>query len=603
MSGIKHILVFTLILLVFISNSPKIMSNNSALVYRTTFNLLAVDEQGNGNVVDVIFEVYYPGSGMIIVEPRDKVMDDVLVSIKYAIVLSSLLTGFNYTRFNYRYVFNVDVRIEGLSATLSFLLSFLGFARNVSTLGFSATGLVLPYGTVGLVSGIGAKYTAARERGLSKIMGPVYNADWEAYVGVPDIYTAFRLAYGKPLLPITGNESTVFYETRDLYDNVFRESTRELYEWINETMRKIRELGVDYSRSRGVELLNYSLKHYSEGRYYTASSYAFRAFHTLYSLYLTATLMSGVETYTNVVNEEIKWISWEITNTSSLINQYSFMNEIDLWDLDALINSYERLSIASKYLSVFIDASLDPRYIDNLALSKARAITAKQWLKLIKTHSNQTKAEINPSVVEKTKLSLKSFCSVASEYLAYVVQGSEFDFLNCSSLFADGLMGLIEFSLQLTNTYLILESTISKPIYETHFKITDLNNLQKTIQEINRFLYENVNTYAPSLLSTIELTNSYIEDGESISSIAYLLTNALSNTPIYIAIANVIGNKTVIINELEISGGNASEPVTRERVLSYETPMAAVLIVSAMTLSTGVGLVVLVLLKGSRREF
>ncbi|MEM4821604.1 MAG: hypothetical protein QXO14_04070 [Desulfurococcaceae archaeon] len=549
-------------------------------------------------VVEVIFEVYEPGSGRIIVEPRDKVTEDVITSIKYAIVLSSIIVGFNYTLYDYRYVFRTNFKVEGLSATLGFVLGFLGFLRNESTVNFAATGLVSPYGTIGLVSGIGAKYIAARGRGLSLVIGPIYGVNWTSYRGVPDIFTAYRTAYKHSLLTSISNDSFPETNLTNIYNRAFNESTIELYGLINNTIEKLVELGIDYTSNDGFRLLNYSLKHYRKGRYYTASSYAFRSYYTLYSLYLDALRRLDNVEYNIVVRNEVDSLLRDIMNLTSIIKQYSSSSKnIDLWNLDVLMNSYERINIALNLLTQFINSG----YIDtnSLALSKARVVTAKQWLKLFRSMSNESEYVLNSSTIEKTKLLLKTYCSLCNEYLSYVFPGLGWGVIDCSSIDMEGVLGLIEFNQQLNTIYRVFETGVSRSIYEEYYGLGDIYELMKTIREITLYLYENTHQQIPSLISVMELTNSYIEDGENISMVAYMLTSNIPSAVIHIVLVNSSKNNTWIITP-PLNTTKTQEHVEISLGLTHRVPIVTILLIFLTALLSSLIIIIYVIVRSSR---
>ncbi|MEZ0394496.1 MAG: hypothetical protein ABWK00_05600 [Desulfurococcaceae archaeon] len=354
----------------------------------TTWPLLAVDEGGRGRVVYVTIEVACPGSGLLTAEPPGAFDRSFMLSARYALLLASLFTGFNYSScdFGLRLANGQGVTLSGGSAALALFMAFAGLERG-SAEPVPATGVLGPGGLVGLVGGLSEKVSAAREASYELVVGPATNESWPGYRGVWHALQALALLAPSGTAPsITlaggGNPSHMFAAAAERYRGLAK-----LY------LDEAASLGAACEASRYVSAGDEAL---SRGMVYAATStYFVAAFHAL-QCYLGALRSSNPGGFQDVVSAISSWASGNLSLVEGALGEAVHnVSAATPWDIDVAYNAYIRYLMAKGALVAFLT---NPNRYDLVAIALLRALSALDWLSLA-GRGNETSA-VNVSGAE-----------------------------------------------------------------------------------------------------------------------------------------------------------------------------------------------------------
>lgn len=524
-------LIIIIISLIPISTSKPIVEK----IYTTDIYTLAIDEHGRGFVIKVVFNAYYPGRGLVIVSNKSRISEDTLLSIEYSIIYASIITGVDYRIYDYEFIFPENIRIRGLSGTLAFFLTLLSFYRGLKpSVKIGVTGVVYPNFLIGIVEGLTEKYNAGLSYGLDKIIGP-YEASLlnrSNYYPVPDIINAYLYFTDHDLFNDTIVSSRETYiEYYDILNKVFKDSSRNWSILINNLLNMMNET-IDlkeYYETEAYRLLELFNKYSNISKWYTASTYGFRAYYETLAFYLNKLLeLNKTELLRNILSEiEIEIIN-KIQELEVLLRNYS-RRVIDLWDLDAYLNSYIRFYISIKLLneskSPFL--SINER-LKAYSVALSRAYTAITWLKIIDYKTNGNFYLIDWKTYRFSIDILKNFLEKTLNYLYYInliENTTRNEFLKIiRDTGRKDLDTLVNYVLVLfdINTMLL---RLSSNIFTNIIDYRVLDYLNKTMDSIMKHIYRETQVVIPSILTTLELSSSYMVENTSYTIIFSLYLN------------------------------------------------------------------------------
>ncbi|MET1159460.1 MAG: S16 family serine protease, partial [Thermoprotei archaeon] len=336
-----------LLVLVFTAQSIPTSSYEQELVYTTTLYLLAITEDDGGTVVRTILNVYYPGSGKVITRvDSGSIAENTRISIEYALILASLLSGISYKLYDYELVFPAGTRLEGASATLAFALGFLSFFTNTSNRGeIGVTGVIAPNTVVGLVEGLNEKYEAGIVYGLDEIIGPyaINMINRTRYKPAITVFDAYREYTGSSIYRIEDGTASL-HRFVEIMDHIFKYSFEFFDKEIESIIKKMNEMGISgFSDTSGYTYYLLAKKYGEKGKYYTAASYAFRSYIELYEYYLAELQHRDPAEVSEELDKLDKQIYKEISRLRiELFNYTRVVNANNLWNLNVLLNSYIR---------------------------------------------------------------------------------------------------------------------------------------------------------------------------------------------------------------------------------------------------------------------
>ncbi len=558
----KHLIITVLIVFILLSSIPISSSQGytQSPIRRISIPLLAVRESGGGTVINVTIEMYYPGEGdILIIDPHGIIGEDTRISIKYALIIASVLQGVNYKSYDYKIIFPEKTNVEGTSATLSFLLGFTYlFKTNYTVLKIGSTGLVSPALVIGNVSGLKEKIEAGLSNGLEEIIGPInpVGEHYKVYKGFPDVYSMYRE------LELAINYSKVF---KPVYPDIYFLAFNKSY---HEFMSICKHLVYEYD----VSSKTYSLaeKYYSEGKLYVAASYAFRAYvdilSTLYTRYYRKPWS---------INKIYEWINGNISSYMNTLEEYvsriKYSDSISVWVLDALMNSYIRYMISKNLMNMYNESGNETYLI----LSLARIQTAKHWLGLI---SNITGGSITINsdnlelVAEYVNTTIKYFASmkyIDEEYYKVLL-------LNVPK---DNLLKILYYTYILYILNINVEG-LPSPIFNPYNRYS-LSLMNKSIYDIMIKIYYLTGHITPSFLSAIDIIRAYNIEGERLSIIGSIISSQLLLSFIELMISS---NYHSILYNTESKGYNVNLNVLSETLI-----ITSLLIIAIGSFAAGYG--------------
>ncbi len=372
-------ILLSLLLISMIILQPLQANSGRTILRRVNITLLAVTATGKGSVIPVTIIAEYPGSGGVIIDDEyGHVGQDTIISIKYSLVLASLITGIDYRPLDYRIVFPHNTVIEGTSATLDFLLGFIELLTGVKPREkVGATGLVSPNLVIGNVSGLVAKFKAGLKYGLKEIVGPLNlsmmnTPGYRGFIDIIHLLPYLNLTNRRPVNTSLNVESPVL-------DRVFSISYSIFYHNVTRIIERYRSSIND----KALKEYESGKKYYSTKYKYTAASYMFRAYaDTLKSYYKS---LSATEKR-NLINKLIAWYKGNKTihekKIHLIMRNKIFQNPLTL---DAITNSYIRYKLSREMYSLAVNNSsrINDR-IDLMVDSIARLHTAIHWLMIIR---------------------------------------------------------------------------------------------------------------------------------------------------------------------------------------------------------------------------
>lgn len=495
-----------------------------------TVHMLAVNDENQGSVIDVEIEAYTPGTGKVdVIDPGGKIAPDTYTSIKYSLVLASILTGKDYRIYDYTIRFPPGTIIEGTSATLELTIGFtaLLLGEENPPQDRAATGLVFPNSIIGNVSGVKYKYDAAIDKGINYVYGPPQPVQpGDKYVPVTNVFTATEKFLDTKILPTT----IIKIVSPTIMTNAFLKSYKEFEENITRIIKIAEKYGIDLKDTNGYKELELAQK-YAE-KYndtYTAASYAFRAFIDLYTDFIEILLSKSSDPrysaiYSEAINNIIKWIKGNITLVEKLLNTTAgtVENYPNIWNIDTYVNAYVRYSSAIMFNNIASSTPNKAIAFRYYILALARIHSARHWLRLLSKSSIEKNIDLgrNPIFDEYVKLSIDYFGSMKytnqTHYARLFKEASETTGVTRLAKYMD-----IVYSM----TFLLLSEPEITGIFITPEAIQEL---ETTLKRIASVFNNKTGEIPPSIVSTIQVLNDYEKEGEDTATLGSLLYLTLS---------------------------------------------------------------------------
>ncbi len=408
--------LLSLLVVVAVIFTPLVFAETIRGVRRIHVGALAVTKEGEGDVIEFNLWVT-PGNGrLILLGNRDLLAEDIVASLNFSTWMAARIAGVYHDNYDYYVEYTGSSSVEGLSATLLFTLAFLVLLREDPwDENATATGLIAPSGIVGNVSGIDEKYDAAVKYGYERVLTPVYpkllgKPHYRPVVSIIDSYEMFALTslypkYDPALERLLINKSSDLNEMFCSSWRYFYNKSIEILGYIDENIGNIHGLNLEKYYRSGRISINESKDYAEKGLYYTAASRAFYGYWVLNTVYIYIKCVNENIDPNNFIDDYEKILT---EFNSTLANYVRDANNISLYDLDILINVYERLfdSIESYNLSKGILArgirnENDLFYFaSNISYAFARIDTARQWMELAKHDSGLI--TIRGEALEKT---------------------------------------------------------------------------------------------------------------------------------------------------------------------------------------------------------
>ncbi len=238
----------------------------------------------NGKFVggEAILEVdVKPGKGRVFIDTMPLMKVDVQASARLAKEVACEITGINCSKYDFFYTIRSDYPlVGGPSAGAAMCVATLAALTNVSVYSDVAiTGTINPDWSVGAVGNVLEKGEAAESSGVKIFLIPVENqVEYRnnESINVTDYFAGMKVIPVKDVLEaykyMTGHEIEIEWQ------DVNKVSDRYI-----DAMKKISEKLITNAKSYSVEseegekYLKLAQDYYSEGKYYTAASYAVRA--------------------------------------------------------------------------------------------------------------------------------------------------------------------------------------------------------------------------------------------------------------------------------------------------------------------------------------
>ncbi len=544
------VLLILLIMLIYVSLGSTLTSSlyeSRRIVYRAYLPLLAVKEDNTGTVINVTIEAYYPGRGSIDYVVEDGIIyKDTEYSVEYSLVLASIITGYDYRFLDYKVIFPKGTRIEGTSATLGFLLLFTYMlsGKNYDSM-IGATGLVAPNLIVGNVSGLREKYEAAMSYGLGFVVGPVYpgGSDLEHYYEAVDVLHALKLIGYRDFAMYT---SQIHIDQPRYMIETFKKSYNSFIDNITKILSHVPvDTGYLYFND-AMKTMNKSKAYAKLGRWYVAASFAFNAY--IKTIYGYLKYENG-----NIVPLVIDWIR----GNQSLFkgNLHGLINRIgSLKAFDVILNAYDRY----RYSEILLDEALNTSDPDDqymlLATSLARIHTARHWLYMV--YERDLAESLNTSILLKSVF--EEYMDTSFKYLAsmnYIDKTLFNMYMNASS--RDNTTRIFEygFLMYLVNFYMMQLRPIIFPLSKNTTIIREFNDTLKTLFLL---LALRTGSISPSVLTSFSITSALLHENESLESIGFILSDALSKVVIELSlysslrapplVSGILNNKMVLHN-------------------------------------------------------
>ncbi|ADI32233.1 hypothetical protein [Staphylothermus hellenicus] len=521
-------IVASVFLLLLILSQTSIIADSASkyLVSSTNIYLLAVTNSNMGIVVNVTLQAYFPGEGKIeIIEKNGVVEEDTLYSIYYSLRLASLVTGIDYRSYDYKIIFPEEIYMKGTSATLAFTLGFIGLLKNIRhSPKVGATGVVAPDLIVGNVSGIDAKYYAALRYGLDYVIGPPqffrhgFRYSSGKYIYAIDVFNAYNYYSGNSILPSIHVMGKPFIK---YLVNAFNYSYINLKKSIDQYLQR---QGLNISSINGSTYYFLANKYYSIGDYYTAASYMFRAYINIYTSILARKALRDPR----ITALLMEWVQHNLTKTKDLIRNYEtlFLNkDYNIWNFDVFLNAYIRYSQSKYYYYAGNNITSPTQKTEYYVLSLARIQTVKHWLKLFINKSDPDFLDnVNNNydrIIDYINISLiylKSMNYIGNQTVKYfksIVNSNQ------SSL---------EKTLYLGYYFYTLNQNLSamRGLFDLFISPKTVIDLNKTINGLGYLIGLETGYLTPTMLTTVELVNDYLVEGEKTYNLGMLMSMNLA---------------------------------------------------------------------------
>ncbi len=506
----KRLGVLLLVLTILLSGAqPQVAVSNMdrTVLKRINVPLLAVTSGNEGSVINVTIEALYPGSGNIIINDEDgDVGNDTIISVRYALILASILTRIDYRSLDYRVVFPKNTLIEGTSATLDFLIAFTSILTGESASGVGATGLVAPSLVIGNVSRIPVKYKAGVGQGLRIIAGPYYPLmnNYSRYHGEIDVlhlFTYLNLSVPHPLPGLN------LLENNDLR-SVFNYS----YSAFKHNLSKIIQ-----RQPQAADIREYFLAEKYRGSHYeyTAASYMFRAFIKIAKSYYQSLFMRRGRIIVALLT---RWFHGNASIYENMLKGLDRKNTtLNPCSLDALINSYIRYRIARDLYDLASNSTNTTETIDLLTTGIARLHTARHWLRLAYIFSKYGS--------NNHHINNWFFNQFYIETLRYFESMNYIPRIRIPS-YNDTLKTLLE---MYYNWYILgveLES-LKPPVFHIPREASAVKRLNETLNSLSLMLQQDTGEMIPSALTSLEIGGRYLSEKEDMSVISSILFSEL----------------------------------------------------------------------------
>ncbi|NPA98009.1 MAG: hypothetical protein GXO43_01385 [Crenarchaeota archaeon] len=516
-------LVFVFLLLLSISLSPILVLSAQTPLRVEKIMLAAVTGNKTGIIIPTTIEVF-PGNGNIqIIDQGGKVSKSTISSIKYALSIASIISGRDTSSYDYKIIFPEDTDISGTSATLPFTVVFSAILTNTPIRhDYSATGILMPNGIVGNVSGIYLKYNAAVLNNIELFIGPyIKNIPGTKYFPVISAYKAYDLVTKTSLLGKTNN--IVIPSSID-FQNYFINATKE-FQNLTENILSITPTAYEGLAWKFYRL---SIKYSGMDDWYTAASYGFRSYMEAlvgHSLYLQ-------EKKPNMYKEWVKKLeSWYLGNlTLAKKNMYRLGNytyqHLNIWNIDLFVNTFIRYSIALSSYQLFRAT----HSITQLIFALTRIMTAKQWGS-IDTISSRT---ITYNKLLQTYKTLYRYTNTAINYFVSMKYISNTTSSILKSI-EHGGNDLLKLAKLIYIQYLLTDNLLSlqPPVFAPYLTPDYILGLNKTVSRLANYLLYMSGTPVLSAMTTVDVARAYAVEMENITVIDSLLVSELTLLTMY----------------------------------------------------------------------
>ncbi len=495
-----------------------------------TIHMLAVNDENEGSVIDVKIKAYSPGTGKInVIDPGGKIAPDTYTSIKYSLILASILTGKDYRIYDYMIKFPPGTIVEGTSATLELTIGFTTLLLGIENppQDKAATGLVFPNSVIGNVSGIKYKYEAAIDKGINYVYGPPQPVQpGDKYIPVTNVFTAVEEFLSTKILPT----KTVEIISPTIMTNAFLESYNEFKENITRIMKTAEKYGVKLEDTNGYKELKLAQKYVEKyNDTYTAASYAFRAFIDIYTGFIESLFNKSSDpryskVYSEAVNNVVRWINNNITLVEKLLNTTAGIIDSypSIWNIDTYINAYVRYRSAIIFNNIAGSSPNKTVALRYYILALARIHSARHWLRLLSKSAMERNIDLNknPILDKYIMLSIDYFGSMKYTNQSYYMR-----------LFqeATNTTGILRLAKYVNIVYSMTLLLLSEPEITGIFITPEtVHELKRTLERIASVFNNKTKEIPPSIISTIQVLNDYEKERETTDTLGSLLYSTLS---------------------------------------------------------------------------
>ena len=381
--------VLTVLITVYIIVQPVVGVEYWSRV--SAFKLLAVDKNGKGVTISVELGIVYPGTGSLKVLGEGSLASDTLDSIKLALWYASILADLDPSVIDTYIIVKEPVKIEGPSATVLFTLILVALMRgDPVNPSYSATGIVTPGGVIGGVGGVKAKFEAASEAGLKKVLASIMEP-----VDSPLYYPSITLLdayYGFTGVNITSRVELIPQQL--IAGNTILSGFNESYTYFINQYRVFNSLlpgaWSDHYRETAIYYYERALKAYEAGSHYLAASYAFTSFYNILASYLNHTSINNPAELPEKISYFMTEANSTMVNVENLLHNVTsrLLNKgaIDICIIDSLTSVYDRVLEVKRGITLInnvLNKTLhSPSIIYDVSYLYARSLTALKWLEL-----------------------------------------------------------------------------------------------------------------------------------------------------------------------------------------------------------------------------
>ena len=336
--------------------------------------MVAVTEEGGGQLFRARITIYYPGSGSFEVKPSFFVGSDTEASFRLAAALACIVAGVDPSSIDITVTLETGgERVEGPSASITMFSAVLSLLSGTSIRGV-ATGAISPTLLDVSVGGVDEKYRAAATAAEGVFVYPLGNMDEMAGRSNAEPAATALEAYYK-LSGVDEGYIGARVEVPPGASKVFAESARSDLSSIESVDRGLlRSAGAEAAVGMAREALR-------AGKMYAAASLAFTAKIKV----LLANVSQGLEGLPDPRSYAERLVEEASRALEEALSIYNGTNATGLWGFEAEAAAAYRLYVAEKYLErarTSLDAGDYASAAGNATLSAARAETAVVWLKV-----------------------------------------------------------------------------------------------------------------------------------------------------------------------------------------------------------------------------